>query len=238
MQTRIFHSLLLLLMPALLFYACKKDDYIVGGAPENTNAYKNTSTYDVLKSNDLYDTLVQVIDAAGLTDKINESGTTFFAPTDFSIYAYMNTRTIELQNFNPTAKFALDSLLYYVKNNVRGTRDSLLLYLVKKPLTYDVLTNTGTLYPTELPGDTVVVSYEYTKDDNYGYNNQVSSVPQLVYFTQLWHHYDLSAGNPASAITSKTGIRTLCKTSGIVTKNGVLNSLETSHTLFFYGTKQ
>jgi hypothetical protein len=222
----------------LIFNACKKN-YISGGTPEDVNRYKNTKTYDVLKTNLLYDTLIQLIDAAGLKDKINEPGTTFFAPSDYSIFHYLNLRTIYVQNnINQNEKFGLDSLVYYLQNNINGTRDSMLIYLIHMPLSFTALTNTGTLYPTELTGDTVVVSYEYTKDGNLGYNPVVSSQPQLVYFTQLWYHFDLSNANPAGNITPDIGVHTLCKTSGITTQNGIINTLENSHTLFFYGTKQ
>jgi len=227
---------LLLVFMAGAWTACKKD-YIVGGSAENVNAYKNTTTYDVLKSLPLYDTLVQLIDTAGLKDKLNEQGTTFFAPSDYSIYSYLNQRTIQVQNVDPSAKFALDSLFYYLRNNINGTKDSLLMYLVHQTLPYSVLTNTGAFYPTELTGDTVIISYEYTKDGNLGYNSLVSGVPQVVYFTQLWQPYDLSDSNPASEITPDIGIHTLCTTSGVITKTGMINALSNSHTLFFYGTR-
>lgn len=223
---------------ALLISACKKE-YIIGGVPEDVNMYKNTSTYDVLKSDPLYDTLVQIIDAAGLKDKINEQGTTFFAPSDYSIFSYLSQRTEYVQNtISLNARFPLDSLVFYLKNNVNNTRDSLLMYLIKQPLTYNILTNTGTKYATELPGDSVVVSYEYTKNGQLGYNDVVSGVPQVVYFTQLWYPYTISPSTPAGNIPPKIGVRTLVKTSGINTQNGIMNALENSHTLFFYGTRQ
>jgi len=223
---------------ALLLTACKKD-YIIGGVAEDINKYKNTSTYDVLKANPLYDTLVQVIDNAGLKDKINEAGNTFFAPSDYSIYSYLLSRTLLVQaTINQNSKFALDSLIYYVKNNIRGTKDSLLMYLIKKPLTYDVLTDVGTLYATELAGDNAIVSYEYTRASNLGYNSIVSNVPQVVFYTHLWRPYDLSPANPAGDIPNTVGVRTLVITSGILTQNGVIHGLGNSHTLFFYGTKR
>lgn len=222
---------------ALLLGACKRD-YITGGTPEDVNVYRNTSTYDVLKGNALYDTLVQVIDAAGLKDKINEGGTTFFAPSDYAIFNYLNQRTVFVQNaYNQNAKFALDSLLYYMRNNVKGTRDSLLMYLVRQPLSYGSLTATGAVYPTAL-GNNVAVSFEYTRDATLGYNAVVSSVPQVEYFTHLWRPYTITPSTPASAVPLTVGVRTLCKTSGIVTQNGIMNALDNSHVLFFYGTKQ
>ncbi|MDQ2720085.1 MAG: hypothetical protein M3Z26_10065 [Bacteroidota bacterium] len=222
----------------VLFSACKKS-YITGGTPENVNMYKNTTTYDVLKSNPLYDTLVQLIDVAGIKDKINEQGTTFFAPSNFSVLLYLNYRTIYVQNYiNQDSTFGLDSLKYYLANNLNGTRDSMLMYLIHTPLPFSALTNTGVFYPTELAGDTAIVSYEYIKNGGLGYNNIVSSQPQLVYFTQLWYHYDLSDANPAGQVPLNIGIHTLIKTSGIITQNGILNELDNSNPLFFYDTKQ
>jgi hypothetical protein len=221
----------------LLFAACKKE-YITGGVIEDVNKYKSTSTYDVLKTNPLFDTLVQLIDTAGLKDKVNQLGTSFFAPSDYSILQYLNARTLKAQAINATAKFALDSMFYYLRNNTKGTKDSLLMYLIKKPLTYDVLTDRGDMYPTSLASDTAIVSYEYTKNGSLGYNSVVSVVPQVVYFTHLWRHYDLSDVNPAGMVPSTIGVHTLVKTSGILTQNGVLNALDNSHILFFYGTKK
>lgn len=218
--------------------ACKKN-YINGGKPEDINKFKNMTTYDVLDQDPAYDTLVQIIDAAGLKDRINQQGSTFFAPMDIAIFGYLNERTIyDQQNYDQNAKFDLDSLKYYLQNNINGTKDSLLMYLVNKPLTYSSLTEEGTIFPTELQGDTVAVSYETTLSGTLGYTNLVSQAPRVVYFTQLWYHYDLSKENPASKIPEDVGVRNLVKTSGINTSNGVLHLLDNSNMLFFYGTKQ
>src|SRR5690349_21313939 len=81
---------------ALIFTACKKD-YITGGSVEDANKYINTTTYDVLKATNLYDTLVRLIDTAGLKDKINSQGVTLFAPTDYAVFNYLNLRTQKVQ---------------------------------------------------------------------------------------------------------------------------------------------
>jgi hypothetical protein len=223
-------------MIVLVFSACKKS-YITGGAPEDLNKYKNTSTYDVLKSDPLYDTLVQIIDAAGIKDKINEQGTTFFAPSDNAILQYLVLRTDYVHNhISDTMSFALDSLVYYLKNNVNGTKDSMMMYLIHQSLPFSALTNTGALYPTELAGDTVIVSYEFVSDAGLGYNDLVSRQPQVLYFTQLWQHYDLNDSNTAGQVPSDVGTHTLIKTSGIITQNGMMNYLDNSNPLFFYRT--
>jgi len=219
----------------ILVTACNKDDYILGGSIEDTGRYKNMTTYEVLKTMPLYDTLVQLIDAAGVADKINAANTTFFAPNDYSIFSYLNKRTLFVQNtIGADKRFGLDSLKYYLTNNINGTKDSLLMYLINTPLNYDVLTNTGAYFNSGLPGNRVIVSYEYTRDPNLGYNPLVSTVPRVVYYTFLWEPYDLNDSNPASDVPNDVGIRTLVKLSGLQTKNGILNGLESSHTLLFY----
>ncbi len=235
---RFVNYFFLFINAVLLFSACKKD-YITGGNAEDVNIYKNISTYDYLASNPLYDTLIQVIDAAGFKDKFNEANTALFIPSDYSVYNYLSQRTAVVQEtISQDSFFGLDSLLYYMKNNVNNTRDSLLMYMIAQPLLYSSLTDAGAFYQTELPGDSVVVSYEYTRNDQLGYNGTVSTVPQVVYFTQIWYPYELSSKNTAGDIPESVGVRTLVKTSGLQTRTGIVNALDNSHTLFFYGTKQ
>ena len=226
-----FHLWLLLGIVFFFIYSCRKNQ-IIGGI-QDIDRYKNTSTYDVLKSNAQYDTLIQLIDSAHLIDSVNKMGTTFFAPNNNAIHAYLFLRTQRLQVNNSAAKFGLDSLIYNLKNNIKGVRDSMGMYFIQKPLTYNMLTNTGEKYPTKLLHDTAIVSYEFTK---LGYNALVSTTPQVVYYIHLWHYYSLSATSPASKVPGSVGVRTLCTTSGITTQNGILNALSYDHTLFFYGT--
>jgi hypothetical protein len=224
-------ALFLILLGALA--SCKKD-YITGGQIEDVNMYKNNTNYEVLAQDPAYDTLVQLIDAAGLKEKINESGTTFFAPSDYSIRTYLELRTVfDQNNYDINAQFGLDSLKYYLQNNIENIADSLLMYQVHTPLPYSSLTRTGVAYATGLAGDTIVVSYEPLSR-----NDVVSTVPRQVYFTQLWYHYDLSDANPAEDIPEEIGVREPVITSGINTKSGIMNYLNNFHTLFFYATKQ
>ena len=230
------------------FAACTKN-YITGGTTQNVNLYKSTSTYDVLTKFQEFDTLVQLIDAAGIKDKINEQGTTFFPVSNRSVYNYLLLRTLYLQaTSNIYAKFTLDSLTYYLKNNINQTADSMLMYLVKTVTTPQNLTGIGTIYPTELAGDSAIISYEPTRNGNLGYSSIVSTVPRVVYFTQLWQHYNINGNDSTAAdVPSSTGVHTLVSTSFLNTQNGVINVLATGTsnstafvgtTLFFYGTRQ
>lgn len=234
------HLLFTCLSACLLFAACKRENHLIGGTPVDANQFANISTYDMLKGNTSFDTLIQVIDAAGLKDAVNKTGNTFFAPHDISVYNYLSARTIQVQNqYGRDKKFALDSLLYYLTNNVRNTRDSLKLYLLGQPVVYGMMNTWGTAYATQLPGDTTIISYEETRDVNLGYTTSVSTIPRLVYFTQLWYRFTPSQSTPVSGMSNTIGVRTLVKTSGIRTSNGIVHALDpASHTLFFYGTKR
>lgn len=223
----------------LLFFinGCKKQNYIIGGTPTNVNQYENITTYEYLQNNPIFDTLVQLINAAGLEGAVNAQGTTFFASTNYSVFQYLNLKTIYLQNtVNQNEQFGLDSLLYYVKNNINGTADSLEMYLINQPLTYNVLTNIGAKYSTELQGDTAIVSYQFATSTSLGYNPIVSTVPQVVYYAYLWTpNYPLSSDSTASMIPGNEGFNELVQTSGIYTKNGVVEVLTNQNVLFGFG---
>ena len=232
-----FKAVAVLVVALIFLNACNKD-YITGGQPDDVNRHKDVTTFDYLKTVQQFDTLAQLIEAGNLQDAINQQGT-FFAVSNSDIFSYLNDRTLVLQaTVSQDAKFTLDSLKYYIQNNINGTKDSLLMYLIPgKVLIPDMLTQQGTLYPSGLAGDTVAVSFEFTKDPNSGYNSTVSTVPQLVYFTQLWQHYVIDKDNTAADVPSGTGVHTLVKSSFIYTKSGVVNALSMGNPLFFYGTK-
>ncbi|TDW95862.1 fasciclin domain-containing protein [Dinghuibacter silviterrae] len=226
-------NICLLFFVPLVILSCRKQNYITGGQVSNPKV--NMTTYDYLKGNSmhLFDTLILLIDAAGLKDTINQNGITFFAPTDYAIDNYFLARTLKAQNVNPFAKYTLDTMLQY---DLAKVKDSLLMYIVHQPLPFSVLTNSGTVYHSALPGDSVIVSFEYTQNPNLGYSTFVSSEPQVEYFSQLWGTPPLPINAPD--LPTNVGVHTLCQTSGIQTTTGMLNVLENGHTLFFYGTNQ
>jgi hypothetical protein len=217
----------------VLAYSCKKQDYIIGG--KTSNPVSPLTTYDYLAGNSLhqFDTLLMLVDSAGLKDSINQPGITFFAPTDYSIDAYLEARTAVVQNVNPNAVYSIDTMIKY---DLQRVRDSLMMYIIHQPLTYAELTQNGVEYPSALPGDSVVVSFEDTQDPNLGYSSLVSTTPQVMYFTQLWGPAPIPL--VADDIPTNVGVHTLCQTSGIQTSTGMLNVLTNSHVLFFYGSKQ
>lgn len=208
----------LLLFVALLS-ACKKE--YINGSVQDVNIYKGKTTYEFLETNPAFDTLVKLIDAAGLKDAVNAQGTTFFPPNDWVIYNYLSVRTLIVQStINQYSKWGLDSMLYYLTNNKNNTRDSLKMYLIAQPLTYDKLSEDGIKYPTGLSNDSVNVSYK-TVTSGLGYNSNFSSPVKVVYFTH------------ANKLNSSLTTPVLCTTSGVLTKNGVVHVLSSTHSMFF-----
>lgn len=76
---------------------CKKDDYLTDGGL--AKAVTPQSNYDYLANHryHYFDTVVLIIDHFNLKDSVNKAGT-FFAFTDFSVIALMNTLQVTTLN--------------------------------------------------------------------------------------------------------------------------------------------
>lgn len=184
---------------AVLFLAaCKKDNYIKGGGIHNPKV--DMTTVDYLKKNPLFDTLCLLIDKAGITDRINASGISFFAPTDYHIALYVSGKNARAQAQDANRKYTIDSLIKY---DLNAFRDSIGVYIINKALPYSALSAAGTRYETALAGNFATVSYEEVRKEELGYNPATGVYPKLVF-------YQFAA------------TKTYCQTSGIVTNTGML----------------
>lgn len=212
----------------IIFSACKKNDYLKGGTIRSNKV--NMTTYDFLKSNPagLFDTLLLLIDKAGVKDKINQPGITFFAPTDYAVNNYLERRAAQERNIEPHRNWTIDSVFKY---EMAKFADSLNVYIVPGTLIYDKLTMDGAVYPTQKTGASCVVSYEQTFDPAYGYNANVSTIPQLVWFTLILQ--PLTPPIVAADIDTDHGTRVRIQTSGIESTTGIIHVLNNSHRLFF-----
>jgi len=209
-------------------YSCKKDGYFVGGELHDPKI--NMTTYDWLKSNKygVFDTVIMLIDKAGVKEKINKQGITFFAPTDYDIKNYVNARSRALQSIDENLRWTVDSMIKY---ELPRFADSIDMYIVNQTLPNSVLTAHGAKYKNA-KGKEVVVSYEETEDEKLGYVKGSTIRPKIVYFSYLFKPMD--ANVPASDIDLPLGIRTLVQTSNANTTTGVVHVLTNDHTLFFY----
>lgn len=226
---KIFNYSCIIGICAILFTSCKKDAYIAGGETHQPGK-ADMPTFDYLKGNSrgLFDTLMLIMDAAGLKDLVNKPNVTFFSPTDYSINEYLGYRTKQEQVIDPKRVWSLDSLLRY---DLPKFADSMKVYFVSTPLSFEMLTNNGAVYSTLHEEDKCVVSYEYATPDDPWYNPNLSEQPRTVHYTYLYQDPPLPV--VAQEIGSETGARTLVQTSGIQTNTGRLNVLTNDHTLFF-----
>lgn len=224
----IYTALLVLLAATLFFSACKKDDYFVGGTLHNAKV--NMTTYDFLKSNNrgLFDTLLLLVDKAGIKDQINKPDITFFAPTDYSIASYCAYRSLQIQKIDPFKRWTVDSIIKY---ELPRFADSINVYMLPAKVSYNELTENGKLYNTQKAGSQAVVSYESTDEVSLGYNENSSVYPRVVYFNYLYKTLDGPIVAPE--IPSTSGARTLVQTSGVESTTGIVHVLVNTHRLFF-----
>lgn len=225
---RLIYTILVMIALGTIMYSCKKDGYFVGGDLHSPKI--NMTTYDWLKSNKdgVFDTVIMLIDKAGVKDKINKQGITFFAPTDYDIYNYVQARSIAMQRIDPEKKWTVDSMIKY---ELPRFADSIDMYIVNQMLPNEILTGDGTKYKNAT-GKDIVVSYEETDDTDLGYNEASSIKPRIVYFSYLFQALDNNV--PASDIALPVGIRTRVQTSNANTTTGIVHVLNNNHILFFY----
>ena len=214
------HILYILLLAGLIT-SCTNDDYLIDGGL--ANPYVNMTTYDYLKSNPLFDTLVMAIDIAGLKDKVNEAGT-FYAPTNFSINEYIRDE-LELRK-------RLDADAVYTFDSIPVTEfDSIQMYLFAETITRDSLTQEGRIY-TSLAG----IDFKLSKEPQDAYQSDLVIKPEYLFFIKKVGNYfdsyeDTVNGNIA---TSERDERIRVQTSGLSTTTGVIHVLQNSHKFIFH----
>jgi hypothetical protein len=124
---KISKYILLVILAAYLVTACKKDDHLANtglGVTDVEGIGKRTS-YEFLASNKVFDTLVMLINKAGMKDEINGNNITFFPPTNIGINNFLSIRTAWLQRKynNEFLKYTMDSipadsLKYYLRQHI------------------------------------------------------------------------------------------------------------------------
>jgi hypothetical protein len=218
--------MLLAAVICLALNACKKS-YTIGGS--TFKAEVNMTTYDYLKTNHLFDTLVIMIDRTGLKDELNQSGT-FFASTNYSINSFTAQRadSVRLWRNDENYPYNFDSL------DLPSLRDSLRSYMFHDRITRDNISKTG-LYRKANDGEMRLIQLIATAD--YTNSTVFTTNPQYIYFTKIipWQ------GNPVPVDSSTLGnvkpeqlLSTLCQTTGILTTTGVLHVLNNNHMFDYY----
>lgn len=209
-----------LLLAVLLFAACKKDDHFIGGSI--TDPHTELTTYDYLKANPLFDTLILLIDKAGLKEMIN-SNITFMAPTDYSIKQFLIARTGELQEElnDENVKYTLDSL------KAPELRDSLMAYMYDGKIQRSDLSLEQQVYKNKVGED---FSIRLKKTDQYG--GILSAGVQYMYVAKIINGLDPDP-LPDDFPEEDRDKEDLLQTTGIITKTGILHVLANTHAFYW-----
>ena len=209
----------LLAIVCVLGSSCKKDKHLTGGSTHDPKV--NVSTYDYLKANPLFDTLVQLIDRAGLKEQV-DGAVTFFAPTDYSIRDLMlrRTDTIQIRYNNENLKYTIDSF------PVAELRDSLSAYLFDGSIERAGLSTNDKVFKNKVNED---FSVRLIETDSY--TGVVSTAPLYVYLIRIRNGLDPQ--DNASVPLPDRDNRQLIQTSGILTTTGVLHVINNYHVFYW-----
>ncbi|SFE01358.1 hypothetical protein SAMN05518672_104142 [Chitinophaga sp. CF118] len=225
MKNKMFSGIIILI--AIAFFSCKKE-YTIGGSVSDPHV--DMTTYDYLKTNPLFDTLLLLIDRTGLKDELNSSGT-FFAFTDYAIQHYVDAKREDeiLKRNDENLVYTFDSL------DFTALKDSVRAYIFKDEITRDNTTSTGRIFKSndgELRLVQLIPSGDYTDGTVF------STPPKYIYLNKM-----IATENGYPVPIDSTGIpglkpgqllKTLCQTTGIITTTGVLHVLSNSHTFTYY----
>ena len=225
---------LMIVVISIFFFGCEKTGYLDDGGVHPTNV--DMTTYDFLASHPYFDTLIMLIDKAGLKETIN-GDVTFFAPTDFGIKRYLRANWADALGLDAFADpVELDDI------PLQTLQDSLKMYIIPGKINRNDMSSEGEVYTTLL-GNEVKISLE-ERPNLFPYTEPVggaawwatfpaivSSYPSYVFYTMIVGELDTPENPPAEGEIDK---EVLIQTSGIETTNGVLHVLSNRHTLFFY----
>ncbi|MHA4896852.1 hypothetical protein ACXZ1K_19030 [Pedobacter sp. PWIIR3] len=208
----------------VILASCKKDDYKNDGGV--SKAYVDMTTYDYLKSNPKFDSLVKVIDRAGLKDAVN-GNVTFFVTTNYGIVDYVKAKKGERaqQIGNENFDFGIKDI------PVKELSDSLKTYLFAGQINRDQITVSGKLY-NSLLGAQPNIQYMIRMRRSFEYSNYLNYV-DYVNYVKVIGTVDANELDPNSIPDDQIDRVVEVQTSGIVTKTGIIHVLSGNHRLFF-----
>lgn len=209
-----------ILLITLLFAACKKDDHFLGGSP--TNDHTDLTTYEYLKANPNFDTLILLIDKAGLKETVN-SDVTFVAPTDYSIKQFLAFRTklLQIEENDENITYTIDSL------KAPELRDSLLAYVFTGKIVRADLSLESQVYKNKVNED---FAFKLTKNDGFG--NIFSGGVKYMALTKVINGLDPDP-RPDDYPEEDRDMQYTLQTTGIITKTGVLHVLQNNHVFYW-----
>ncbi len=223
MRVRYIFFLMAVLL-GITMASCENDDYANDGG--KSQRYVDMTTYDFLKSHGKFDSLVAIIDRAGLKDMVNEPNTTLYASTDYSVAPYVlakkQKRVIETGNEN--IQFGINDI------SIREL-DSLKMYLFEGAHIREYLTRDNKYFTSRfgaMNNSRFLVKLRRVIE----YTDYVDYV-DYVNFTRVIGELDSELGPDAILLPQDVDMSYDCQTAGIITKTGVVNVLIDGHRLMF-----
>lgn len=218
-----------LLVVLMAFSSCQKDDYANDGGKILTGRV-NMTTYDYLKSNPKFDSLIKIIDKAGMKDQIN-GNITFFATTNYGVADYVSAKKQEkiTQVGDENIKFTIQDL------NSAELADSLKIYMFPGKITRNQLNTEGRLF-NNLLGPINGVSWLIKLRRTNDYSQYVDYVEYLNFTKVIGTRDDLEADR-TTIPQDRRDISVDCQTSNIITTTGILHVTNNYHRLFFNAGK-
>lgn len=208
----------------VILTSCKKNEYRNDGGL--SNAYVDMTTYDYLASNPKFDSLVKVIDRAGLKDVVN-SDVTFFVTTNYGIADYVKAKKNEKAIGMPSENFD-----FGIKDiPSKELSDSLKTYLFAGKINRDQITVSGKLY-NSLLGPTPNIRYMIKMRRSFDYTNYLNYV-DYVNYVKVIGSLDSEELDPNNIPDDQIDRPVDIQTSGIITKTGIIHVLNGNHRLFF-----
>jgi len=208
----------------VLLASCKKDDYKNDGGL--SDAYVDMTTYDYLASNPKFDSLVKVIDRAGLKDAVN-GDVTFFVTTNYGIADYIRAKKNERAQ-----QIGDENIDFGIKDiPTQELNDSLRTYLFAGKINRDQITVSGKLY-NSLLGATPNVQYQIKMRRTFDYNNYLNYV-DYVNYVKVIGTLDADELNQDDIPDDQIDRVVDIQTSGIITRTGIIHVLSGNHRLFF-----
>ena len=205
--------------------SCQKDDYINDGG-KILSGKVNMTTYDYLKSNKKFDSLVKIIDQAGMKDEIN-GNITFFATTNYGAADYVSAKKQEkiTQVGDENIKFSIADI------NPAELKDSLKMYMFAGKVTRNQLNTEGRLFNSLLgPMNGITWLIKLRRSNDYA---QYLDYVDYVNFTKVIGTRDDLEADASAIPQDRKDISIDCQTSNIITTTGVLHVLRDGPRLFF-----
>ncbi|MDE1191801.1 MAG: hypothetical protein PW786_06655 [Arachidicoccus sp.] len=189
-------------------FSCNKD-YVNGTAASQK---VDMTTYEYLKSKPgIFDSLVKLIDRAGIKSLIDSSGQTFFALTNYSVDAYLTNKETDLTRVS-SDPFTTDSI------DIDTFKINITRYLFPNKIMRDSVATGGRYYYNENSTDSA--SY-------YVYLSSISGDVDFYYYFNSVSYLFFKKVYPSSS-----GSSVQFQTTDIITNTGVIQVLPNSYTLF------